>query len=149
MGQAVEVQAEPIKSSPQSPPATDSSPNPDIPVVVTLDDHQATDSRLVGAKAANLARLQHGGFAIPDGFCVTTAAYTILTQGRDVAELIERLALADSSEGDTLAARAAQLRDYLRQRSFPPAVRRAVAAALEAAGTALARSCGIGPCPGR
>jgi Pyruvate phosphate dikinase, AMP/ATP-binding domain len=91
MGQAVEVQAEPIKSSPQSPPATDSSPNPDIPVVVTLDDHQATDSRLVGAKATNLARLQHGGFAIPDGFCVTTAAYTILTQGRDVAELIERL----------------------------------------------------------
>jgi len=46
MGQAVEVQAEPIKSSSQSPPATDSSPNPDIPVVVTLDDHQATDSRL-------------------------------------------------------------------------------------------------------
>ncbi|MDP1946324.1 MAG: PEP/pyruvate-binding domain-containing protein [Nitrospirota bacterium] len=34
-----------------------------------------TDPSLVGGKAAGLARLIAGGFAVPSGFCVTTEAY--------------------------------------------------------------------------
>jgi pyruvate,water dikinase len=104
------------------------------PVVVALGEPEATDARLVGAKAANLARLRQAGFAVPDGFCVTTAGYALLTQGSAPADLIERLALADADDAHTLAALAAELQEHLRERSLPPTVRRAVAGALETAG---------------
>jgi rifampicin phosphotransferase len=41
-------------------------------------DLRATDAQMtseVGGKAANLGELLHAGFRVPDGFCVTTAAY--------------------------------------------------------------------------
>ncbi|MGH4007143.1 MAG: PEP/pyruvate-binding domain-containing protein [Pseudonocardiaceae bacterium] len=135
MVEAVDVRAEPFRSSQQLRPVTASGAETDTPLVVALDGYQATDTLLVGAKAANLARLQQGGFTIPYGFCVTTAAYTILRQDSRVADLIERLMLTDSGDEDTLSALAGQLRDYIGQRSLPPVVCRAVAAALEATGT--------------
>jgi rifampicin phosphotransferase len=134
MAKAIEVHAEPFGSGQQLQPAANRNWRADTPVVVALGEPQATDPRLVGAKTANLARLRQAGFAMPDGFCVTTAAYAILTQGSNPADLIERLALADPGDTDTLAALAAELRDYIGQRSLSPVVRRAVAEALEAAG---------------
>src|SRR5579884_594727 len=118
---------------PHPPQAGSSKPHPSV--VVMLDDPQATHSSMVGAKATNLARLQRDGFTIPGGFCVTTTAYSIMTEDGDVGDLIQRLALVDPSDGDALAAHAAQLRDCISQRPLPTPLRRAIAAALEAAGT--------------
>ncbi|MFZ9629390.1 MAG: PEP/pyruvate-binding domain-containing protein, partial [Ilumatobacteraceae bacterium] len=44
------------------------------PLVVALDDPRALDAELVGAKAANLARLASIGLPVLPGFVVTTAA---------------------------------------------------------------------------
>lgn len=41
----------------------------------TLSDRAALDVRLVGSKAANLARLLQAGFPVPVGFVVTAAAF--------------------------------------------------------------------------
>jgi pyruvate,water dikinase len=43
------------------------------PLILSLAD--CADSRLVGGKAAGLARLLAAGFAVPPGLCVTTEAY--------------------------------------------------------------------------
>lgn len=43
--------------------------------VSALAEVDATMKELVGGKGANLGELLSAGFAVPDGFCVTTAAY--------------------------------------------------------------------------
>ncbi|GAA3231143.1 phosphoenolpyruvate synthase [Pseudonocardia petroleophila] len=57
--------------------------------VLGLD--QADDPALVGGKAANLRALTAAGFAVPDGFCVTTDAYARVA--RDLPPGGERAAL--------------------------------------------------------
>ncbi|MDF1522419.1 MAG: PEP/pyruvate-binding domain-containing protein [Trueperaceae bacterium] len=42
---------------------------------VPLDELRATDLPFVGGKGANLGELRHAGFAVPDGFSVTTNAF--------------------------------------------------------------------------
>ena len=46
------------------------------PFVVPLAELRATDLPLAGGKGANLGELMHKGFPVPDGFCVTTAAFS-------------------------------------------------------------------------
>ena len=45
------------------------------PVVVRLADIRAADIDIAGGKGANLGELMAAGFAVPDGFILTTAAY--------------------------------------------------------------------------
>jgi len=45
------------------------------PYTAPFADLRATDLPLVGGKGANLGELLHAGFAVPDGFCVTTDAF--------------------------------------------------------------------------
>ena len=44
------------------------------PLVVELGEIGAGDAALVGRKASRLAALLRGGFPVPAGFCLTTAA---------------------------------------------------------------------------
>src|SRR5262249_35506631 len=50
------------------------------PVVLPLAAINATLLPLVGGKAANLGELIHAGLPVPDGFCITTAAYEQASQ---------------------------------------------------------------------
>ena len=50
------------------------------PVTVGLDEVGSGDLGLVGGKAANLGELLRGGFAVPDGFCVTAPVYTAVAR---------------------------------------------------------------------
>ena len=43
-----------------------------------IDD---TDLPRVGGKGLNLGKLTRAGFPVPNGFCVTTAAYRLSTEG--------------------------------------------------------------------
>jgi phosphoenolpyruvate synthase/pyruvate phosphate dikinase len=47
----------------------------DMPFIVPLSDPAATDSEVVGPKAANLATLTQAGLPTPGGFSLTAAAY--------------------------------------------------------------------------
>jgi pyruvate,water dikinase len=50
-------------------------PQPRITFVVDLCDLTRSDAPHVGAKAANLGELARAGFAVPEGFILTTAAF--------------------------------------------------------------------------
>ncbi|MBN2507692.1 MAG: hypothetical protein JXQ71_13465 [Verrucomicrobia bacterium] len=50
-------------------------PDASAPSVLPLHDAHPALRGLVGGKAANLAHLLRSGFPVPDGFCVTTAAF--------------------------------------------------------------------------
>lgn len=47
------------------------------------------DVRLLGGKGESLARLTAAGFPVPEGFCVTTAAYQAFVGERNVAAIAE------------------------------------------------------------
>ena len=46
----------------------------------------------VGGKAANLGELIQAGFPVPPGFCVTTAAYALLSENAGLEPILEELA---------------------------------------------------------
>jgi pyruvate,water dikinase len=70
-----------------------------LTTVVDLAHLDATLLPLVGGKAANLGELLSAGFAVPDGFCVTTPAYARVAESAGIAELLD-------GADDGLAARA-------------------------------------------
>jgi phosphohistidine swiveling domain-containing protein len=57
--------------------------------VIPLSRAADVDERLVGGKAANLARLAQAGVRVPDGFCVTSAAYERFLLEGDLVCVIE------------------------------------------------------------
>jgi pyruvate,water dikinase len=71
----------------------------------------------VGGKGANLGELSRiGGVSVPDGFCVTTAAYRRLAADGPVADGLVALAEASIPEN------AARLRDAIAAAPVPPAL---------------------------
>jgi rifampicin phosphotransferase len=51
----------------------------DVALVVPLETLDRTSLLVAGGKAANLGELINAGFAVPVGFCVTTAAYALVS----------------------------------------------------------------------
>ena len=65
------------------------------PLVVALRELTAADGAIAGGKGANLGELVRGGFNVPDGFVLTTAAYEDAAAGIDTNDPIRaRTALA-------------------------------------------------------
>ena len=89
----------PSRTSDQPIPARTTSPG----LVLPLTEIDRTMISQVGGKAANLGELTQAGFAVPQGFCVTTEAYREVVEQ---AELDRLLADAGAAHGgDDLAAR--------------------------------------------
>lgn len=72
-----------------------------------------------GGKAANLGELLRGGFPVPPGFCVTTAAYSLLVERCGLAG---RMAAALARGGDD----ASDLRQAFLEAEMPPEIADAV-----------------------
>lgn len=84
------------------------------------------DSRdLVGGKGANLAAMTSAGFPVPDGFCVTTAAYQEFVPADEVLGEFA----ADNPE--LLAERSKQLRELILETPVPAHLETAVVKAYE------------------
>ena len=85
---------------------------------VSISDVRSSDIGRVGGKGANLGELDGAGFAVPPGFCVTTAAYDAFVAPA-IGE-IERL-LADAGLDDLphLSGVARGVRDTLGRLSIP------------------------------
>jgi rifampicin phosphotransferase len=64
--------------------------------VVPLSDLTRNDLATAGGKAANLGELVRAGFAVPDGFVVTTGAYTRVIQPLDL-NISERTATGEGA----------------------------------------------------
>ena len=119
--------------------------------VLGLADVRAAGLPLVGGKAANLGELLAAGLPVPDGFCLTTAAYRQATAAAATAAAgsgaadsdggnsplaAVHQALRTTADGDlaALAALAGQARGIIRNAPVPPGIEDAVAAAYAALG---------------
>jgi pyruvate,water dikinase len=56
------------------------------PFVLWIDEPEAVGSKLLGGKFASLAEMTAGGFAVPGGFGITTAAYRYFLESAGLAE---------------------------------------------------------------
>lgn len=64
----------------------------DTPLTLTLHALNRRMLSLVGGKAANLGELFQVGLPAPQGFCITTVAYTQLADATKLAPLLSELA---------------------------------------------------------
>ena len=88
---------------------------------------------LVGGKAAGLGELsQLDGVGVPDGYCVTTAAFEQVMAGQHwFEELLEELSTLDVTDQDRISALGAQLRHCVREADPPADLAEAILAPLE------------------
>src|SRR6266700_3347551 len=78
------------------------------PLVLPLNAIEASLLPLVGGKAANLGELIRVALPVPDGFCVTTAAYELASQQAKLEPILHALAATNASN----AGDAARLQEY-------------------------------------
>lgn len=100
--------------------------------VIGFDDVGATERTLVGGKGANLARLLGTDLPVPDGFCVTTAAYEELIDEPAIRDAIDELFELDPTDTEAIADAGSALRARIRERDVPAEIRNAIEDALDA-----------------
>lgn len=104
------------------------------PLMLALSTLDRTLLTLVGGKAANLGELIRAGFAVPPGFCVTTAAYTLVSAGAGFDPLLRELATHQRDDPVRQAELAAAVRAAVLQAPIPSEVIAAIADAYQALG---------------
>lgn len=82
--------------------------------VITLGAKGSTEISIAGGKGASLSRLVNGGFPVPGGFVVTTAAYTACLKANDLEKRIgEILAGIDYDDLDGLETETGKIRESI------------------------------------
>jgi rifampicin phosphotransferase len=95
---------------------------------------------IVGGKAANLGELLRAGLPVPDGFCVTTAAYGVVADGSaSLGAAVRQLAETPANDATRLAELAAQARQALLTAPVPDTVVEAITCAYRELGCAGVR----------
>jgi pyruvate,water dikinase len=89
---------------------------------------------IAGGKAANLGELIRAGFPVPEGFCVTTAAYEIVAGGAGLDQILDDLAETPPDDTARLAELAAAARARLLEAPVSPGVAGAITGAYRALG---------------
>jgi len=103
--------------------------------VVSLEDPDALDDALCGGKGSSLGGLIQSGFLVPQGFCVTTSAYSAAVSdglGTEIDALARGLGDADVDETDRLTS---EIRSRITHAPVPPAVKAAIASAYKELGS--------------
>src|SRR4051794_32955441 len=103
-------------------------------VVVPLGDLDAGSVPVAGGKAANLGELIRAGFPVPDGFCLTTAAYRELAVAAGLTDVLDRLAALAPEDVDRSAELARQARERVLSTPMPRGIAEEVTAAYRALG---------------
>jgi rifampicin phosphotransferase len=100
--------------------------------VVKLNEVDRTQIALVGGKGAQLGELLRiDGVQVPDGVCVTTAAYRrIVAAAPAVDALVDGLSGLDPDDRETIAARSAPVRAAIEAIAVPDDLASAIAAAV-------------------
>ncbi|WP_017595674.1 PEP/pyruvate-binding domain-containing protein [Nocardiopsis potens] len=101
--------------------------------VAPLAEFCLSDLEAVGGKAANLGELIRGGFPVPGGFAVTTAAYARVAAHNGVDALV-RERLGDLADEDAAASAAAAIRARFEGAEIPADLHDDVASAYAALG---------------
>lgn len=123
----------------RDPGASPKSPN-DSPLVMPFAGITAHHLALVGGKGANLGELTRAGFPIPNGFCITTAAFhqflgmRELKEGASIGSLYDTLDTLKPQDVDAARKVGAEVRSHLLQLPIPPEVEDATVKAWQALG---------------
>lgn len=94
----------------------------DRPLVLPLSAVDASQLLLVGGKGANLGELLRAGLPVPEGFCLTTAAYELASQQAELEELLHELTTTYAGDINRLEHYAAMTRDRLQSVTIPPSL---------------------------
>ncbi len=110
--------------------------NPDVQADIvrpfTAIDRNSLPS--VGGKAANLGEMMRAGLPVPPGFCVTTAAYTLVAGASNLEPILAELATTPVGDTARLTALASAAREKLLATLIPANVFEAIIAAYHALG---------------
>lgn len=98
-------------------------------LVLPLESINAQMHELVGGKAANLGELTRAGFPVPQGFCITTTAYTDGAASANLGPLLDELATVPAEDQVQLRNLAASIRVRLEAAPIASSVAEAVAVA--------------------
>lgn len=104
----------------------------DRTLVVPLSRSDRTWLPVGGGKAANLGELIRAGFAVPEGFCVTTAAYALLSESAGLEAMLTVLATPGAEDTAWWTELAAAARTALLQAPVPTSVAAAITEAYQA-----------------
>ncbi len=97
-----------------------------LPFVLPLSAIDASLLPGVGGKAANLGEMLRAGLPVPEGFCVTTAAYQLASQQANLEPMLDALAATEAGDSACLERYAAEIRDALLKVPMPPAIADAI-----------------------
>ena len=89
--------------------------------VLSFDEIDETQVAVVGGKGVHLAELSRiEGICVPEGFCVTTAAYQRIVAGAtSIGDRLERLARLQPSDRDEIGALSAEIRRTIEGIAIP------------------------------
>ena len=91
-------------------------------LILPLDAIDRTWVSAAGGKAANLGEMIRAEFTVPDGFCVSTAAYALVAGSANMEAPLQRLSETRVEDAERLTELAAQLRSSLLETSVPDGV---------------------------
>jgi rifampicin phosphotransferase len=100
-------------------------------LVLPLNQLDRTQISMVGGKAAALGELISGGFAVPSGFCVTTAAYARVSESARLDALLAKLGTVAPTDVARQSSLAAAMRSAIRQTPVPNDITFAIEAAYQ------------------
>src|SRR5215216_212081 len=113
--------------------STPQTKNQDLLIVAPLSHFKRGDLLLAGGKAANLGELLNKGFAVPDGFVISTAAYDLLLQKNGIQNqlrhILASLASLDSDNSGLIAEMSQKIGDMFQQVSIPTQITDAISRA--------------------
>ncbi|NUP28529.1 MAG: phosphoenolpyruvate synthase, partial [Nocardia sp.] len=100
--------------------------------VLGFQEIDRTQIAVVGGKGANLGELSRiDGTRVPDGFCVTTAAFRRVVAGvPSIEERLDRLSALAPDDRETLRVLSAEIRDSIEETVIPDEVAAEIAGAL-------------------
>lgn len=99
------------------------------PLVLPFGELSRASLPIAGGKAASLGEMTRAGFPVPQGFCVTTAAYQLAAGHSGLAAVLKELEGVPGTELAALSKLAERARAALREAEVPEVVRAACAAA--------------------
>ena len=94
-----------------------------IPLVLQFSDIINIDNNKIGSKAANLRDLIRNKFTVPDGFVITTDAYSLFINRNNINEMIEDcLTDIDYANVETITKCANKIQSSIKESSMPPEI---------------------------
>lgn len=101
--------------------------------VIAFPDIDRTKFMQVGGKGANLGELSNiKGIRVPDGFCVTTAAYKKITQhNQELISLQDKLTRVETEERSTISEISAKIRKTIESIPIPTDIAEEIASYLK------------------